>query len=261
MGGCNPDGGDMMLGRVQSLVRAFGILDELAKARDLNLGDLARSMDLPRSTAHRLLTTMEALRYVAFDRRTNLWSVGEQAFKVGAAFARAGDAPRHSASIARAVADELGQCVNVSVPKGINICYVEQASVDGAGATVARPGAVLPLHTTAAGKAVLAHYSQSELEVYLQASRLRPQTSKSIVDHAHLRSELELTRVRGFAVDDEEQEEGLRCVATVVMDRLGKPQRALSISNRGPFLDRRRMAELAVPLGAAARRMTAELAS
>ncbi len=249
-----------MLGRVQSLVRAFGILDELARAKHLKLGDLAGAMDLPRSTVHRLLTTMEALRYVSFDRRTHSWSVGEQAFKVGTAFIKDDDRPHAGPSIVRAVADEVGQCVNVSVPKGISICYVEQASVAGARATVARPGAVLPLHTTAAGKAILAHYSCSELDAYLHASRLRPQTAKSIVDQGHLRAELELTRVRGFAVDDEEQEEGLRCVAAAIMDRLGKPQRALSISSRARFLDRRRMAELAVPLGAAARRMTAESA-
>jgi hypothetical protein len=76
---------DGLLGRVQSLVRAFGILDELAKSDHMTLSDLSRAVGLPRSTTHRLLTTMEALRYVAFDRRKNGWSVGVQAFTVGTA--------------------------------------------------------------------------------------------------------------------------------------------------------------------------------
>lgn len=75
------------LGQVQSLVRALGLLDVLASEGQLGLAmyKLADCTGLPRSTAHRLLTTMEALGYVAFDRSTSLWSIGPQAARLAPA--------------------------------------------------------------------------------------------------------------------------------------------------------------------------------
>lgn len=94
------------LGCVQSLVRAFGVLDELSKTSGLTLTEVANRVRLPRSTTHRLLTTMQALKYVRFDRDTSHWLIGVQAFNVGAAFAEgerlgAGHAGFHRAGLPR----------------------------------------------------------------------------------------------------------------------------------------------------------------
>jgi IclR family acetate operon transcriptional repressor len=98
-------------------VRAFGILDELAKSDNMTLSDLSRAVGLPRSTTHRLLTTMEALRYVAFDRRRNGWSIGVQAFTVGAVFAQTRDLGQLGRTIMRSLMSEVQHCVNIAVPR------------------------------------------------------------------------------------------------------------------------------------------------
>ena len=252
----DPD--DLLLGRVQSLVRAFGILDELAK-RTSTLQELARALDLPRSTTHRLLTTMEALRYVAFDRRTRCWTIGVQAFTVGAVFAQTRDLGHLGRSIMRSLASELRHCVNIAVPEGPGICYVDQVAAEGCPQTAARPGVILPLHTTASGKVVMAHWSTFELDRYLDRTALAARTERSIVDESLLRPELALIRERGFAIDDEEHEQGLRCVATVVLDHAGAPRGALSISDRSSRLARSRLGELGPSLIVAARQLTDQM--
>jgi len=254
-----PEQDDLLLGRVQSLVRAFGILDELAKAGSLTLRDLAQALKLPRSTTHRLLTTMEALRYVAFDRQTNRWTVGVQAFTVGAVFAQTRDLGQLGRSIMRSLASELQHCVNIAVPEGGGICYVDQVASHGYRQTAARPGAVLPLHTTASGKMIMAHWSAYELDRYLDRTRLNARTDRSIIDMQQMREELALIRRRGFAMDDEEHDRGLRCVAAMVFDRSGNPRGALSISDRASILTRGRLNELGPSLITAARQMTHDM--
>jgi len=249
------------LGRVQSLVRAFGLLDELAKSDSMTLSDLARTVSLPRSTAHRLLTTMEALRYVAFDRTTNRWSVGVQAFTVGAVFAQTRDLGKLGRSIMRSLMAEVNHCVNIAVPEGRGICYVGQVAQNGFRPTAARPGAVLPLHTTASGKALMAHWTRQEFDDYVAHASLKGRTSRSIVDADRLRRELATIRDRGYAMDDEEYDAGLRCVAAMVHDRHGLPKGALSVSDRSSRLARTRLDELGPTLVMAAQQMSSEIAA
>jgi IclR family acetate operon transcriptional repressor len=252
---------DEPLGRVQSLVRAFGLLDELAKSDSMTLSDLARLVGLPRSTTHRLLTTMEALRYVAFERATNRWSIGVQAFTVGTVFAQTRDLGKLGRSIMRSLMSEVHHCVNIAVPEGRGICYVGQVAENGFLQTAARPGAVLPLHTTASGKVMMAHWSRPELDRYVQGTILKGRTERSIIDADRLRTELSKIHERGYAVDDEEHDMGLRCIAALVQDRYGMPRGALSISDRTSRLARNRLDELGPTLVLAAQQMTSEIAA
>lgn len=90
---------DDTLGRVKSLARALNLLDELARSDGLRLDEVTRLVALPRSTVHRLLTTLEASRYVEYDRDTRVWAIGVQAFAVGAAFlARTPNGPDRAGS-------------------------------------------------------------------------------------------------------------------------------------------------------------------
>lgn len=250
-----------MLGKVQSLVRAFGILDALAQSDGMPLSDIARLVGLPRSTAHRLLTTMEALRYVAFDRHRNLWSIGVQAFTVGAVFAQTRDLGKLGRPIMRSLLTEVQHCVNIAVPEGSGVCYVGQVAGHGFRQTAARPGAVLPLHTTASGKALMSHWSRGEFDRYLQRGALKARTARSIIDADKLRRELAVVLDRGYALDDEEHDNGLRCVAAIVQDRHGTPTGALSVSDRSSQLSRERLTQLGPTLMLAAEQMSSEIAA
>jgi IclR family acetate operon transcriptional repressor len=204
---------------------------------------------------------MEALRYVAFDRATNRWSIGIQAFTVGAVFAQTRDLGKLGRSIMRSLMSEVHHCVNIAVPEGQGICYVGQVAENGFQQTAARPGAVLPLHTTASGKVVMAHWSRPELDRYLHNGSFRGRTARSIIDGDRLRQELAAIQERGYALDDEEHDVGLRCVAAMVHDRYGVPRGALSISDRSSKLARARLDDLGPTLVLAAHQMSSEIAA
>ena len=250
---------EALLGCVQSLVRAFGLLDHLAGCDGMGLSEVARAANLPRSTAHRLLSTMEALHYVRFDRETNRWCVGVQAFRVGAAFAQTRDLGEIGRGMMRSLLREVNHCVNVAVPETHGVCYVDQASREGFRQTAARPGAVLPMHTTASGKVIMAHWSPGELDHFLRHKSLRQRTTRTLVDDQRLRAELALVRERGYAIDDEEHEDGLRCVAALVRGYRGSPMAALSVSDRIASLERARLDELGPMLVGAARQLSDNL--
>lgn len=254
---------DDRLGRVQSRVRAFGILDVLADAQGLTLSEVSRLVALPRSTTHRLLSTMEALDIVMFDRARGSWSIGIKAFTVGAAFEHSRDLGKLGRPIMRDLMLQVDRSVNIAVPERTGMCYVGQVEASAARRNAARPGACLPMDTTAAGKALMACWSPDELGEYLgrHALRTRTRTRQSITDHEALRDELQEDRERGYAIDDEEHADGLRCVAAAVLDRFGVPQASLSISDTAVSLDRGRMAAIAPSLRTAAARMSAQISS
>lgn len=248
-----------LLGRVQSLVRAFGLLDELAKADGMSLSEIARKTELPRSTAHRLLTTMEALRYVEFDRLTNLWSVGIQAFTVGAAFVQTRDLGQLGRTIMRSLMSEVHHAVNIAVPENGGMCYVGQVAADGIRNTVVRTGACLPMHTTASRKVMMAHWEEDALDRFIFRRSFAKKTARSIVDGVQLREELASIRQRGYAVDDCEHAEGLRCVAALVVDRYGAPRASLSISDTISRMDRDRLDHLGPTLRLFAGQLSREI--
>lgn len=247
------------LGRVQSLVRAFGILDELGSGSGMTLSELANLVDLPKSTTHRLLTTMETLEYVQFDRDQCRWSVGVGAFRVGSAFAQTSDFEKVGRGILRSLVLEVNHSVNLCVPRANAIFYLKQVEARGGWPTAAREGASLPMYSTAAGKAVMACWTETELDAYFEKRELVQRTQRTIGNRDSMRRELGLILERGYAIDDEEQADGTRCVAAVLTDRIGQPRGALSISDASSRLKKARFDDIGLIVASAARKMSAQI--
>jgi IclR family acetate operon transcriptional repressor len=250
---------DDRLGQVQSLVRAFGLLEALAAKPDgMTLTEVAREVGLARSTAHRLLTTMEAMRFVRFATENNRWSVGVQAFAVGAAFAGPRDLSKLARPIMRSINVALDEVVNICVLRQHEIVCVDQVRSDAGGAPL-KPGARLPAFASASGKAWLAHSDTALIDSILSRDPIRPRTRHGLRDMGALMDDLNRARSRGYAVDDQEFALGLRCVAATVFNEDGKPHATLSISGPAEQLTAERVVEAGLRLGEAARRMTASI--
>jgi IclR family acetate operon transcriptional repressor len=252
--------GDERLGRVQSLVRAFGVLDALCGSDGITLSDVARAVALPRSTTHRLLTTMEGLGYVRFDRSCSHWLIGMQAFKVGAAFVQTKDLGQLGQDIMRSLMVEVRHSVNISVRDKNAMCYLSQVKANVEKRVGPRPGACLPLYSTAAGKALMAGWTERELDRFLLQNRLYTRTQHTIADPDSLRRELRLVNERGYAIDDEEHELGLRCVAAMIVDKAGGPRGAISVSDTAIALKPDRLIELGPILALSARKLSSQIA-
>ncbi len=216
--------------QVQSLTRALIILEKLSEHDGgLTLTELARLGELPTSTTHRLLTTLENRRFVRFNRGANLWSVGVQSFVVGNTFARSRNFVPLAKIFMRHLMDQAGETVNLATHDQEEIVYLAQVECREIVRAFVRPGSRAPLHCSAVGKAILAAMPD------VDRNRITQHQMSGSGDAARLytpdlMSELEDVRRRGYAIDDEEQSIGMRCVASVIYDENGGPLAAVSIS-------------------------------
>ena len=127
---------------VQSLVRALGIINQLAAVDEgMSLTNIAESVRLPPSTVHRLLTTLEQERYVHFDHERRLWSVGVQAFVAGAAFLKTRNLVGVARPYMRALMNESAETVNLAVEDEYEAVYLAQVECRQMMRALARPGA------------------------------------------------------------------------------------------------------------------------
>jgi IclR family acetate operon transcriptional repressor len=246
---------------VQSLLRAIQLLEALAEDDDgYRLVDLATRTGLSTSTVHRLLTTLEQKRFVHFDHESSLWHVGVQCFTIGSAFGRRRNLSQLAQPIMRRLRDSTGETVNLALADQGYAVFLQQVESREPMRATARPGSRAPLHCTAVGQAMLAAMSEQELEMEL--AQILPQhglprlTPNSIARPTKLREALVEARDLGYAVDDEENALGLRCVAAPIFNELGRPFAAVSISGPTLRVTAARMAELGRDVALAAAEIT-----
>ena len=225
------DGKTRSSGQVRSLTRALTLLRHLAESGDgMSLTELSESASLPPSTTHRLLTTLESERFVRPDPQGGLWRIGVAAFFVGAAFARSRDKLTLTRPYLRRLMEVSGETANLFVESdGEAICIGQIESRHAMRAITGVGGRVL-LHSSGAGKALLAHMEPARRQRTLATMALPRETQRTIVDRGRLESELDEMRALGYSVDDEEHALGLRCVAAPLFDDLGQAVAAISVS-------------------------------
>jgi len=141
----------------------------------------------------------------------------------------------HLTSIARPYLERLmaetRESVNLAVQDGDNMVYLDQVQSNFSMLRLfTRPGARVPLYTTGVGKMFLSQMNESDFDEYLQRTRPIRYTPSTLVERDKIMEELALIRAQGFSVDNEDMEEGVRCVAALIFDHNGQPTAAVSIS-------------------------------
>ena len=244
-------------GQVQSLSRALSILNTLAESDGgFSLSDLALTVGLAPSTTHRLLTTLQNERYVAFDAERRVWNVGVQAFQTGNAFLKTRDLVSLARPLMRRLMETSGETVNLGIFDHGEVIYLAQVECLKLMRAITRPGGRVPMHCSGIGKALLAWISDREVNSILHARGLQRITSTTIDTPAKLREDLEKIRERGFSFDDEENGIGLRCVASVVFNENGMPLAGISLSGPTARLKDDRIQILGASVVEAANRIT-----
>jgi DNA-binding IclR family transcriptional regulator len=245
---------------VQAVARSFDLLEALASADDLGLVELARRTGLQPSTAHRLLQTLQARGYATQDPLSGRYLLSNKVSELADAINRR---HQHLRSVTRPQLESIvrvtGESANLSVLEPPHLVYVDQAEGSRSVRMFARRGATVLAHATAAGKAMLAF---ADGQVVAGAAEPFPRlTPRTITTRKELEAELKRIRRRGFAVDEEEQEHGVGCVAAPVFGRHGAAIAAISVSApmaRIRAADPKELGELLCDRAAA---ITAELAT
>jgi len=217
--------------RVQVLDRALAILNALATAgHDASLVELAETVKLHKSTVHRLVMILERDRMVERDPRTGRYHLGLRLFELGtiamASFNISEKAHRHLERIGY----EVHETVHLCILDGGEVLYLDKIEPSRSVRMACQIGRRNPAHCTAVGKAMLACLAEREVDDILRQHGLPRRTPKTITTPAELKAELKAVRERGYSIDNEEVEEGVRCVGAAVLDHSGRPLAAISVS-------------------------------
>jgi len=220
-------------GGVQSIGRAFAILEEIARNRDgIGLAELSKRVGLHNSTTFHLVKTMVSLGYIR-QLKDKRYRIGRPLFALAASALDEIEMVNLATPILEDLSRESGESGHFAVRMGDSVVVIARTSGAGAFQLTDRVGVVRPAHCTALGKIVLASLRPDQLKRFLERVELKPSTKKSITDPAELLREIAEVRRSAVAIDDGEFNAEVRCVAVPVFNFTGDVIGALGIS--GPI--------------------------
>jgi IclR family pca regulon transcriptional regulator len=241
------------LARGLSVIRAFG-----AASPELTLSEVARATGLTRAAARRFLLTLVDLGYVRTDGR--LFALSPRILELGYAYLSGLSLPEVALPHLERLVAEVHESASVSVLDVSDIVYVARVPTTRIMRVTIAIGTRFPAHSTSMGRVLLAWLPPEELDAYFARTTLRRHTSRTITSPSVLRTELDRVRAQGWAIVDQELEEGLRSIAAPVRDRGGRVIAAANISSHASrtSVDSARR-DLLPPLLATAARIEADL--
>ena len=219
---------------VQSLGRAFAILEEVARHREgIGLAELSKLVGLHNSTTFHLAKTMVSLGYIRQEKDSKRYRVGRPLFALAASALDEIEMVNVATPVLEDLSRETGESSHFAVRMGDAVVVIARTSGPGAFQLTDRVGVVRPAHCTALGKVILASLRPDQLERFLERVELKPSTAKSVTEIPQLLREIAEIRRSGVAYDDGEFNLEVRCVAVPVKDFTGQIIGALGIS--GPI--------------------------
>ena len=230
--------------RVQVLERALGILDELALQDQLAPGEIASRLSLHKSTAHRLLAVLEKSGYVERSAANGKYSLGMKLIELGTRASSRLDLCELAGPVLDRLMERTGETAHIGIlSQGAVISIADSESYK----TLRTPSTVgrrNPAHCSSQGKVLMAGLSSTELRAFIGANALKKFTRRTISTLAALQREVAQVRQQGYAIDDQEFEEGLKCVGAPIRDRFGSVVAAISVAGPAMRLSEARMPDL-----------------
>lgn len=213
---------------MKAVERTLSVLEALGRPRPL--AEIAELAELPKPTVHRILQVLVA-RGFARDGDDGVYAAGPRVLTVAGEALAELDVAGLARPILGALQRSVGGTVHLALRNGDEAVYVEKMEGDEPYRMASRVGLPLRLHSTGIGKTILAALPEGELTELLARLPLEARTPRTLVEPDALRAELERIRSRGYAIDDEENETGVRCVAAPLVDHQGRVVGGLSVSS------------------------------
>ncbi len=216
---------------IRSLANGLEALERFGGApRGLTLMELARALGWGKATTFRYLTTLVELGYLTLDAESRRYRPAVRVLRFGGAYLASLSIPELAAPHLERLARQFGESVNMAVLDETEIVYVARVSGQRILSTNLSVGSRLPSHCTSMGKVLLAHLDERAQRRILSRLALEPMTPKTVTSAARLREVLRAVRRRGYAINDQELDLGLRSCAAPVFDRRGSAVAAVNMS-------------------------------
>jgi DNA-binding IclR family transcriptional regulator len=231
------------------VLTALRILEEVARRQPIGVSELARTLELPKTSVQRSLQTLEAAEWVrTLGTETTRWGLTTKALTVGLAGSHETSLRELAVAEMGHIRDETGETVHLAVPDGHELVII--ARLDGTHSlrTFLPLGTRAPMHATASGRAMLAAMSDEDVDAVLDRG-IRRYTARTAVDRDRVWREIRLARKRGYATNSAEWRTDIAAIGTALGARSGEPLAAFAISmplSRYQKVNRTRIAEVAM---------------
>lgn len=218
--------------KVQVLDRAVNILEFISRQNDGEAGlpELAAALNLHKTTAHRIAQVLESRGLLRRGPNSNRYRLGLHLYDLGCRALDQVNLCDEARPIMTRVAFEVGETTHLAVLDRAEVLYIERVEAQRSLTMGSKLGARNPVHCTALGKAILAWSPEAEVDQILAGRRLEARTRNTITSALSLKRELGRIRERGFAIDDEEIEAGIRCISAPVLNPMNRAVAAISVS-------------------------------
>lgn len=243
---------------IKAVDRAMHVLAALSRLEDATLSRLAEATGDPAASVYRVLVTLQAHGIVELDPADQIWHVGPGAFQIGSAFLRRTSLIERARDPMRALMEATGETANLGIHREGQVLFVGQIETHAPIRAFFPPGTGADLHASGIGKVLLAAMPAERRAALLPAALPR-YTGRTLHDFGRLADELAAIEARGYAVDDEERNEGMRCIAAPVRNLHGEVIAGLSISGPASRVAHDRVEALAAQVIAAAEALSLRL--
>jgi DNA-binding IclR family transcriptional regulator len=246
---------------MKSLHKVLDVIDVIAETGSTGVRHLASISGYPLATTHRIVATLAKRGYLKQDPVTKTYALSLRFVELGNRVQQ----QFNLISIARPHLERLkhstGESANLAVLDGEEAVYLEQVRSDHMLQLFTRLGARVPLYSTGVGKVMLSEWTDRDVDQYLAKTPLKAFTSHTLINANEIRTELKKIREQGFAVDNEEMEEGVRCVAALISDHNHRCAGAVSVSGAAMRVTPARLSEFEKAVTACAEAISRDLGS
>lgn len=233
---------------IEALARGLEVLALFTAARPaLTFNEIVGALDLSKSTAFRILATLEQLGYLEHDPAARRYRPGLKVFQLGFAALAGLEIQQVARPQLERLAQQLDETASMAVLEDLDIIYIDRIRNRAIVGVVLGVGSRLPAHSASLGKMLLASLPEPELHGRLAHAALAPLTVHTIADRTALLAELAEIRQRGYAISDQELAIGLRGVAAPIHDSHGRAVAAINVSGPTSTISRERLERELLP--------------
>lgn len=216
---------------IQVAEKLFQVIELLAENGPMGIIEMSNSLGYHKSTIHRLVTSLQYMGYIRQDEESLKYSLSLKILEIGSKILEQTNIASLIHPALKQLSEQTGETVHLVRREGTEAVYIDKVESKGSSIRmVSRVGSRIPLYCSGVGKALLAELNNEEIREIWDASEIRPLTPKTIVSFDKLMERIESVRREGYSTDDEENEEGVRCIAVSLCDYHRTPVYALSIS-------------------------------
>lgn len=214
-----------------TVAKGLDILDLLGEVqRPMTASEMAKALDVNVSSIYRLLSTLVRYDFLSHERETSTFFLGPKLLSLASVVLQRLDIRQASRPILEQLTAQTGEATHLMMLDGMEGVYIERVESLRAIKMASTVGRRELLHASGVGKAILAFLPPDQIDKIIVETGLPRLTSKTITDPQTLRDELAAIRERGYAIDDEESEEGVRCVGAPIVDHVGSVRYSISIA-------------------------------